>query len=102
MAKEKRGKEKVSLVGYDPVESPEEIIDADKDTNRKEAFKETYKRIATIIPEYFMSMRKKRKNSGAGGNAFSQNIVVTPDKVTLQTKEVSKTEEKVEEREREE
>ncbi len=100
MAKEKTSKEKVSLVGYDPVESPEEIINSDKDTKRKEAFKETYKRIATIIPEYFMTMRKRRKGSGAGGTSFSQNIVVTPDKVTLQTKEVEKTVEKEEEKER--
>ena len=100
MAKEEKSKEKVSLIGYDPVESPEEIINADKDTNRKEAFKEAYKKIATIIPEYFMTMRKRRKGTGAGGTSFSQNIVVTPDKVTLQTKEVSKNEEKVEEKER--
>ena len=86
---EKDNKEKVGLTSYDPVETPEEVINSDKDTKRREAFKEAYKRIATIIPEYFMSQRKKRKNgSTSGGTSFSQNIVVTPEKATVQRNEV--------------
>ena len=99
----KREKEnKVGLLKYDPVETPEEIISSDKDSNRKKAFAETYQRIAKIIPEYFMTQRKKRKAGGSGGTAFSQNIVVTPDKVSVQTNEVKQVEvEKEEEKERE-
>ena len=96
-----KNKEKISLTSYDPVESPEEIIEKDKDTDRKEAFRETYKRIMKIIPDYFLEQRKKRKNATSGGTAFSQSIVVTPEKVTLQTKEVEKKEQIQEERERE-
>ena len=85
---EKDNKEKVGLTSYDPVETPEEVINSDKDTKRREAFKEAYKRIATIIPEYFMSQRRKRKNgSTSGGTSFSQNIVVTPEKVSVERKE---------------
>lgn len=94
-------KKKTTLLGFDPVETPEEVIEADKDIERKEAFKETYKRIAKIIPEYFMTQKKKRKNSTSGGTAFSQNIVVTPDKVTLQTKEVKEEGEKPKQEEKE-
>ena len=83
-------KNKITITSYDPVENPEDIIAADKDNDRKEAFKETYKRIMNIIPEYFMTLRKKRKNGGSGG--FSQNIVVTPEKVTLETKEMPEQE----------
>ena len=89
---EKEKENKVSFLGFDPVETPEEVINADKDVERREAFKETYKRIAKIIPEYFMSQRKKRKNTTSGGKAFSQNIIVTPDKATIQTKEVGNEE----------
>lgn len=102
MAQSKKKSNKVHLLSYDPVETPEEIIAADKDIKRKEAFQETYKRIAKIIPEYFTT--KKRKNTTSGGGTarspFSQNIVVTPEKVTLETKEVVQ-EEKQEEKERE-
>ena len=77
MAKEK--KEKISLTSYDPVETPEEVIEKDKDFQRKEAFRESYKRIMKIIPDYFMEQRKKRKNATSGGTAFSQSIVVTPE-----------------------
>ena len=97
---EKSKKQKVGLFNYDPVETPEEIIDADKDLDRKEAFKETYKRVAKIIPEYFMTQKKKRKNTSSGGTAFSQNIVVTPEKATIQTSEGKEVkEEKKEEKE---
>ena len=96
MAKQKK-EEKVGLLKYDPVETPEEIISEDKDTERKKAFLETYQRIAKIIPEYFMSQRKKRKNATSGGTSFTQNIVVTPDKVTLQTNELKQEEHQKEE-----
>lgn len=101
MAKEK--KEKISLTSYNPVETPEEIIASDKDTNRREAFQKAYKVIANIIPGYFLEQRKKKNatSGGSGGTAFTQSIVVTPEKVTLETKENTKTEEKQEERERE-
>ena len=85
---ERNNKEKLSLTSYDPVETPEEVINSDKDTKRREAFREAYKRITTIIPEYFMTQRKRRKNAtGAGGTAFSQNIIVTPEKVSIERKE---------------
>ncbi len=98
---DKKNEEKISLTSYDPVETPEEIINSDKNTKRREAFKEAYKRITTIIPEYFMSQRKRRKNAaGAGGTSFSQNIVVTPEKVTIERNEEKHTEnEKENERE---
>ena len=100
MAKRKKEK-KTKLLGYDPVESPEEIIKKDSNLERRKAFLETYQRVAKIIPEYFMNQMKKKKNgSGAsgGGTSFSQNIVVTPNKVTVQTHEVK--EEQREEKER--
>ena len=89
----KKGKDnKMNLFTYDPVETPEEIIKEDKNLERKKAFLDTYQRIAKIIPEYFMSQRKKKNGSAnsGGGTAFSQNIVVTPDKVTVQTQEIKK------------
>ena len=46
-------KDKVSLFGYNPTETPEEIIASDKDEKRKEAFKEAYKKVMQIIPSYF-------------------------------------------------
>ena len=95
-------KEKVSLTSYEPAETPEEIIAADKDIKRKEAFQKAYKVIANIIPGYFLEQRKKKNaTSGGGGTAFTQSIVVTPEKVTLEKKEVGHKEEKQEERERE-
>lgn len=98
----KKKENKVNLLTYDPVETPEEIIKEDKNLERKKAFLDTYQRIARIIPEYFISQKKKKKGSAnSGGTAFSQNIVVTPDKVTVQTQEI-KEQEKQEEREEKE
>ena len=94
-------KEKFNLTGYDPVETPDEVIASDKNTERKEAFFETYKRIMKIIPEYFIEQRKKRRNGSSGGSAFSQSIVVTPDKATIETTGIEKHEEIQEEREEE-
>ena len=103
--KNNKKRRKENLLTYElTVEDPEEIIATDKDENRKNAFKEAYKVIANIIPEYFITQRKKRKNSSSGGTAFSQNIVVTADKATVQTKEVvenTKQEIEKEDRERE-
>ena len=95
MAKEK--KERVSITKYDPVEDPEDVIAADKDVDRREAFKKTYEVIAKIVPNYFMEQRRKRKNGTSGGtalNPFSQKIIVTPEKTTLETKEVKAEESK--------
>lgn len=104
--KNNKKRRKENLLTFDlTVENPEDIIAADKDENRKNAFKEAYKVIANIIPEYFITRRKKRNNSSSsGGTAFSQNIVVTADKATVQTKEVvenTKQEIEKEDRERE-
>lgn len=101
MAKENKQKSKVTLLGYDPVETPEEVMDKDKDTARKEAFKESYKRVMQIIPDYFLEQRKKRKNgSTGGGTSFTQNIVITPENVKIETMEKGEAD-KQEEKERE-
>ena len=104
--KNNKKRRKENLLTFDlTVETPEDIIAADKDENRKNAFKEAYKVIANIIPEYFITRRKKRNNSSSsGGTAFSQNIVVTADKASVQTKVVvenTKQEIEKEDRERE-
>ena len=98
MENNKENIDKVTITSYNPVEDPDDVIAADKDNNRKEAFRETYKRIMNIIPEYFMTLRKRRKNGGTGG--FSQNIVVTPEKVTVETKEVDAQEKQNEKEEK--
>lgn len=98
--KKKKEKKKFNFTGYDPIEDPEEIIAKDTNQSRREAFQRAYRVIANIIPSYFMQKKKKNASSSGGGSAFSQSIVVTPEKVTLETKESAK-EEKQEERERE-
>ena len=87
MSNKKKSKEKVSLLGYDPVETPEEIISKDKDENRKEAFKDAYKVIMKVIPEFFLTNKKKKNtsSSGTGGNTFTQNIIVTTENVKIET-----------------
>ena len=101
MAEEKKNekREKYKLPEYD-VELPEDIIAADKDTARKEAFKETEKRIKKIVPSYFEVKKKKPTGGTSGGTAFSQSIVVTQDKAVVETKEVKQTETEKEDRER--
>lgn len=98
--KNNKKRRKENLLTYDlTVENPEDIIAADKDENRKQAFQKAYKAIANIIPEYF-----RRKKNASGGKSFSQNIVITTDKTTVQTKEVTeniKQEVQKEDRERE-
>lgn len=101
MAKEKDTKNEVTLLGYDPVETPEEIIDSDNNDDRKDAFKQAYKKVMQIIPDYFMTARKKRKGTGAsGGNSFTQNIIVTTDNIKLETNEIDKQDLKKEDKER--
>lgn len=103
MSKGKKSKDRLNLVGYDPVESPEEIIGADKNIDRKEAFKQAYVKVMMIVPEYFINKKKKKKNGAggsSGGNSFTQNIVVTPENVKLETKETVTEQEREEEREK--
>ncbi len=86
---EKKNKERkrTNLLKYDAtVEDPEAIIASDKDVGRRKAFQDTYKRIAEIIPNYFMLQKKRRKNTG-GGTSLAQQITVTPNNVTLQVTE---------------
>lgn len=100
MSKDK--KDKVSLLGYDPIETPEEIISSDKNSDRKDAFKEAYKVVMKIIPDYFLTKKqKKTSTSSSGGNSFTQNIIVTSENVKIETNEKVNFEEKNEERERE-
>lgn len=102
MAQGKKKGKKVNLLSYDPVETPEEIMDKDKNTARKEAFKESYKKVMQIIPDYFLEQRRKRKNSTTGGGtSFTQNIVITPENVKIETMEKEEKESQ-EEKEREE
>ena len=46
-------KEKVSFLGSDEIETPDEIISTDKDNERKAAFKEAYKKVMQIVPRIF-------------------------------------------------
>ncbi|MDE5831065.1 MAG: hypothetical protein K2H53_05540 [Clostridia bacterium] len=104
MAKDKESEGKVSLFGYDPMQTPEEIIDADKDIDRKEAFNETEKRVMAIIPRYFSDQKKRKptsSSSSSGGKGFSQEIKITPDNIKVETKGENSLEGRDEERERE-
>ena len=91
MAKGKKEKNEVSFLGFDPVETPDEIINSDTNNDRKEAFKEAYKKVMQIIPDYFISQKKRKKNSGSTGG-FSQSIVITPNDVKIETTEMQKQE----------
>lgn len=86
MSDNKETKDKMSLTGYDPVETPEEIIAADKDIERKEAFKEAYKIAMTIVPNYFLTKKKRKPNSSGTGGGFSQEIKITPESIKVETK----------------
>lgn len=82
----KKTSDKMSFFGSDNVESPKEIIDADKDTDRKAAFKDAYKRNMQIIPGYFTKKKPKGSTSeSSGGKSFTQNIIVTQEGVNLET-----------------
>jgi len=56
-----------------------------------------------IIPEYFITQRKKRKNgsNASGGNAFTQNIIVTQENVKVETQGLEEKETIYKENERE-
>ena len=84
----KNEEEKVTLLGCDNVESARAIIEADKNTARKKAFSDAYERTKLIVPEFFIKQQRKPKNtsSSSGGKGFSQNIIVTPQNVKLETK----------------
>lgn len=100
---QKKDNKKVTLLGYDPIETPQEIISSDKNDERKESFKQAYKKVMQIIPDYFISQRKKRKASGgAGGKSFTQSIIVTPENVKVETNEIEKVNEERKGIEREE
>ena len=101
MSNKKKSKEKMSLFGYDPIESPEEIISNDKNNERREAFKGAYKNVMKIIPEFFMTNKKKNTSGSTGGSSFTQNIVVTPEQVRIETNKENVQEEIKEEKERE-
>lgn len=102
MAEDKEKKERLKLTVSDEVEDPEVTINADPDASRREAFKETYKRIAKIIPEYFIIQRMKRKKAtSSGGTSFTQNIFVNQNNVKLETKEVTKEEKQGEKEDKE-
>lgn len=103
MANKKKSNEKISFLGFDPVETPEEIIDKDSDIDRKKAFRDSYKVVMQRFADLFVNpKRKKTSTSGStGGKAFTQNIIVTPEQVKIETNKESMQEEKQEEKERE-
>lgn len=102
MTKENKIKEKISLTSYNPIETPEEIINSDKDMKRKDAFKEAYKKVMTIIPAYFIERKRKKTGStSSGGTSFTQNIIVTSENAKVETTKENKQQENQEERDRE-
>lgn len=94
--------DKVTLLGCDNVETAREIIESDKNTERKKAFLDAYERTKLIVPEFFIKQQRKRKNSSdsSGGKGLSHRIIVTPQKVESETKGLEESVEK-EEKERE-
>lgn len=101
MAEKSETKDKISLIGYDPVQTPEEIIAADKDNDRREAFKEAYKKAMSYAPIFLEQKRKPKPASSSGGKGFSQEIKITPENVKIETKGEASLEEKEEEKGRE-
>lgn len=93
---------KITLLGCDNVETAREVIESDKNTARKKAFLDAYEKTKLIVPDLFIKNQRKKKNgsSNSGGKGFSQEIIVTPEKVNLETKE-TKTIETEHDRERE-
>ena len=96
----KNDDKKINLLTEDDVTTPEEIINRDKDNNRKEAFKKAYENIKLIIPNYFMSTRRKKAGSGGTGG-FSQQIVVDVNQAKVETKIEEKSQQVKESEERE-
>lgn len=93
---------KVSFLGCDNVETAREIIESDKNTARKKAFLEAYEKTKLIVPNYSINSKKpKNASSSSGGRTFSQNIIVTPEKVEIETME-NEQKQPEEEKEREE
>lgn len=102
MAGKNKTKEKVSLIGYDPVQTKEEIIAADKDSARREAFKEAYRKVMSYAPIFLDKKKKPKPASSSGGKSFSQEIKITPENVKIETKGEVSLEEEEKGREREE
>lgn len=101
MSESKETNDKMSLTGFDPVETPEEIIASDKDSERREAFKEAYKKAMTIVPNYFLMPKKRKPNSGSSGGGFSQEIKITPESIKVETKGENSFEGKEEQKQKE-
>lgn len=93
MTGKKETKEKISLIGYDPVQTPEEIIASDKDSARREAFKEAYRKAMSYAPIFLDQKKKPKPSSSSGGKGFSQEIKITPENVKIETKEETSLEE---------
>ncbi len=81
----KKDNEKMNLLSEDDITTPEDIISKDKDNDRREAFKKAYENIRLIIPNYFMTNRRK-KNGSSGAGGFSQQIVVDVNQAKVETK----------------
>ncbi len=96
----KNEKTKNTLFGSDEVVDAEIVIASDKDTNRQNAFKEAYKKVMQIVPNYFLTTRK-RKSSTSSSSGFSQSIVITPENAKIETKETVQNENIKEEKGRE-
>lgn len=101
MPESKETNDKMSLTGFDPVETPEEIIAADKNSERREAFKEAYKKAMIIVPNYFLSPKKRKPNSSGTGGGFSQEIKITPESIKVETKGENVIQGKEEEKQKE-
>lgn len=98
----KENKKKVTLLGSDGVQDADLIIASDKNNERKEAFREAYKKAMRIVPDYFMTIGKRKRKAGStSSGGFSQNIIVTPENVKVETKEVQQEVTEKEDRERE-
>lgn len=97
----KNNEKKINLLSEDDITTPEEIINKDKDVDRREAFKKAYENIRLIIPTYFMTNRKRKKSSGNAGG-FSQQIVVDVNQAKIETKMEETHNQEKENREREE
>ncbi len=100
MAKDKKA-EKMSVFGSDNVSSAEEIIAADKNVNRQKDFREAYQRIKLRFPHLFLEPKSKKNGNATSGGSFTQNIIVTSEKVKVETKEVTNKEATMEDKDRE-
>lgn len=96
-----KGKVKMNFLSPDLVESPREVIDSDKNNDRKIEFANSYKKIMQIIPEYFLKKKKKKAgtSSDSGGSSFAQSIIITNEIAKIETNNLQNEKE---DREREE